>query len=237
MPGKEPTIWKKNLGKALLPGLRTGTPSTKRAKESGVHNDWYDFVVAQRAKRVATNKSSFAKENMARCHRASDKYTRGRLLATSELLVNNSLEQKRNDAFNAAKDYMSTIHDETKGDKRTNEAVKLIRRALDDQRQKGHTSVAQLDFQGAVNRLANHASENFFIGDGSANSSIGPSADGRTRGAKLGGTRSPTPTSQAIHKAGRRLDEATGRSVSPRTRAFSDGKVPMAMKTSSRPGS
>ncbi|SHE43552.1 hypothetical protein SAMN02745781_00311 [Vibrio gazogenes DSM 21264] len=231
---KQQKKWVKHPGNAYASGLRKGGPSSKRSKQSGVPEKAYSAIVAARARKVEKGTSSFGQEGLARCHRASDKYTRDRLAAASNMLVTESSQEERTKVLRATVEYVNTLHKKEGTDPTTDRATQTVTKALTEQSQQGQSTVSEADYQAAVTRLANHASENFFMGDGPTNSAIGAHADGRDTG---GGTktRSPTPRSRAIHQAGALLDKRTGRSVSPRTRAFAKGELPGGMQTSARP--
>ncbi|MCA6061031.1 hypothetical protein HUF18_14730 [Thalassolituus sp. ST750PaO-4] len=215
---------------------RKGNASLRAAKSAGAPSYVGKNVRARAGKVIAG--AGRLPNGIAACHRVSDKRFRTISKATLEKLGDSSLPvAKRKKILSSFTDLTSAIGGpklkrKVQLERRKNFAAMLAKRATDPS-PKALTAKEQRLALDATTDMANHAPDNFFLGDSSNNSSIGERQDARLLpSAKKGGKRSPSPVSLRIARHTMDTLNELGEPVSPRLKALAGGSVPSGFKTS-----
>ena len=215
---------------------RKGNASLRAAKSAGAPSYVGKNVRARAGKVIAG--AGRLPNGIAACHRVSDKRFRTISKLTLDKLGDSSLPvAKRNQilaSFTGLTNAMGGPKFKRKVQlERRKEFVTMLAKRATDPSPKTLTAKEQKLALDATTDMANHAPDNFFLGDSSNNSSIGERQDARLLPpTKKGGKRSPSPVSFRIAQHTRDTLNELGEPVSPRLKALAGGSVPSGFKTS-----
>jgi hypothetical protein len=215
---------------------RRGNASLRAAKSAGAPSYVGKNVRARAGKVIAG--AGRLPNGIAACHRVSDKRFRTISKLTLDKLGDSSLPvAKRNQilaSFTGLTNAMGGPKFKRKVQlERRKKFVTMLAKRAADPAPKALTKQEQKLALDATTDMANHAPDNFFLGDSSNNSSIGERQDARLLPpTKKGGKRSPSPVSFRIAQHTRDTLNELGEPVSPRLKALAGGSVPSGFKTS-----
>lgn len=215
---------------------RRGNASLRAAQSSGAPS-YVDPKVRLRAKKVVGG-GARKKNSIAACHRISDKrfrsITHEVLKQTGDSSLPVAKRQKILSSFGDLTDAMGVTKLIRKAQlKRQAEFSAMLKQRAADPTPKPLNKKQEALALASTTDMANHAPNNFFLGDSSNNSSIGERQDARLLPpVKKGAPRAPSPVSFRIAQRTQHTLTELGEPVSPRTKALAGGLFPPGLKTS-----